>query len=337
MESKSAQCHTFRGSVSILLLIFTWTQCSSESNLRECLATFRGFVSITFTYDTKYYEQQLSSWCLQVTRTECVNIVDMRGRITKSYEGRVTLVQVIGNSGSVTVNMTNLQIWDTGLYKWRIWIGTQYKVIQSVLLHVIEGIPSKLSVVRVPVHGYINMNCSFNKQQQWSKIWCKQMGHRKCDWVAHSDGSINKDYETRPVIYNDLKAHQMIMRITQLELWDSGLYKCKESGGETILEKILLHVTSNNIQSNEKNSILPSEVLTTTVPSHLGTNEATVSSRVKPIQSTAWDIIRWLLFLIMVVCLLSFICCKSVLDRCYIPIFHERLLRNKKFKSEVHF
>ncbi|KAE8623489.1 hypothetical protein XENTR_v10005629 [Xenopus tropicalis] len=256
--------------------------------------------------------------------------------------------------------MTNLQIWDTGLYKWRIWVGTSYKVVQSVLLHVTEGTPSRLPVVRASVHGYVNMSCSYNKQQQWSKIWCKQMGPRKCDWVAHSDGSTSRDYERRPLIYNDIKAQQMIMKFTQLELWDSGLYKCTEYGGETILDQVLLHVTSKNIQSNEvtqpgtrkdnvlttlqvtnfstqseKNNILPSDVLTTTVPPNLGTNEVTESSRVKQIQSNAWDVIRWLIFLIMVTFLLCCIYCTSILDLCYIPMFHDGLRRNKKFKSKV--
>lgn len=71
--------------------------------------------------------------------TECENIVDTSVANYDGHKGRVFVSQNTERIGIVNVTMMNLKHWDTGLYKWRIWTGTKYNIIENVLLQVVFG------------------------------------------------------------------------------------------------------------------------------------------------------------------------------------------------------
>ncbi|MEE6514741.1 hypothetical protein FKM82_023078 [Ascaphus truei] len=340
----SVLTHTMR--YTILLLLLTWIQCSPDQPLREVRAILRGSVSVTCRYDMDQHRSLVSSWCRQVSRAECDDVVDSIGTISKSHQGRVTISQIPGKTGSVTVTMTQLQDWDSGLYIWRTWTGKDYKVKQSVLLQVVEGLPSSSQVVRATSRGDVQLHCSYNKQQNWSKVWCKQKDARVCDWVAHSDGDTNSDYQSRPHVSNDPQARRMSLTLTRLELWDSGVYRCQESGGSTVLENVLLLVTPEETQTHEvtvtgegKSRSLTTR-RTTKLPTHplpvrpdgrhfhsvgVTPNKAPmqtpsptfVPARVVQMRHGAWDVLRWLLLLGMVGCLLFVSCYDRLSGLCH--------------------
>uniref|UniRef100_A0A8C5LKL8 Ig-like domain-containing protein n=1 Tax=Leptobrachium leishanense TaxID=445787 RepID=A0A8C5LKL8_9ANUR len=110
-----------------------------------------------------------------------------------------------------------------------------------ILFVLLSQSPTNLEVIIATSGDSAEMQCSYGQQQRWSKIWCKLVGNT-CDWVVHSDGKINSDYRQRPVIYNNPNYRIWKMELTSLELWDSGLYLCQESGGQTVLNKVLLLV-----------------------------------------------------------------------------------------------
>ncbi|XP_056416651.1 uncharacterized protein LOC130357922 isoform X2 [Hyla sarda] len=255
-----------------------------------------GSVTITFNYDTYWYRNLISSWCRQISMTECENIVDTSVVNHNEDNGRVFISQINARIGIVNVTMVNLQHWDTGLYKWRIWTGTDYSIIENVLLQVVFGLPSKLHVVNVKASTTVEMNCEYNKKQKWSKAWYKIMGQDKLQWVVHSDGNRNMDYSSRSLVFVNEQKGVLVMKITNLELWDSGLYQCRESGGEIILKEILLLVTSDS------KYISPVDVKANF--SNGQNSNSTVDGKNE--HHRTWDILRWILFLCMGLCVLLF-------------------------------
>ncbi|XP_040277805.1 uncharacterized protein LOC120993346 isoform X1 [Bufo bufo] len=308
------------------LFFYTWIQCSSAIQVREVQAAVMGSVTITFKYDTFLYRNLISSWCRQVTITECENIMDTKVTSNNGYKGRLFLSQNTERTGIVNVTMVNLQHWDTGLYKWRIWTGREYSVIENVLLQVVFGLPSRLHVAIFKAYDSVEMNCEYNQKQTWSKAWYKMMGLDNLQWLVHSDGNINMDYSSRSTVFVNAQKRVLEMKITNLELWDSGLYQCRESGGETILNEILLLVTSeemyedsseystlavsegsstspNIVQNNiDKKYVSPVDVKSNVSNGQNGNSTGEGNHKIE--HHGAWDILRWILFLFMGLCVL---------------------------------
>ncbi|XP_069801171.1 uncharacterized protein [Dendropsophus ebraccatus] len=282
-----------------------------------------GSVTITFNYDTYWYRNLISSWCRQISMTECENIVDTSVSHQDEHKGTVFISQKTARTGIVNVTMVNLRHWDTGLYKWRIWTGTEYSVIQKVLLQVVIGLPSQLRVAMYKTYDTVEMNCEYNQEQKWSKAWYKMMGQDKLQWLVHSDGNRNMDYTSRSLVFDNEQEQILVMKMTNLELWDSGLYQCRESGGDIILREILLLVTlddksddssvwstlisqrtsSNIVQDNpDLASVSPDNVKTNF--SNGQNNNSTVEGKTE--HPGAWDILRWIFFLCMGLCAVFF-------------------------------
>lgn len=120
-------------------------------------------------------------------------------------------------------------------------IGIYYALFVIILIS--TGLPSKLPVAIFKAYDTVEMNCEYNQKQQWSKAWYKVMGPDKLQWVVHSDGNSNTDYSSRSTVFVNEQKRVLVMKMTNLELWDSGFYQCREAGGETILKEILLLVT----------------------------------------------------------------------------------------------
>ncbi|XP_044144006.1 uncharacterized protein LOC122933219 isoform X2 [Bufo gargarizans] len=343
------------------LFFSTWIQCSSDIQVREVQAAVMGSVTITFKYDTFRYRNLISSWCRQVTITECENIMDTSVTSNNGYKGRLFLSQNTERTGIVNVTMVNLQHWDTGLYKWRIWTGTEYSIIENVLLQVVfgagvaisssagagpdvfgpsegpgssdtsttiptSGLPSRLHVAIFKAYDSVEMSCEYNQKQTWSKAWYKMMGLDNLQWLVHSDGNINMDYSSRSTVFVYEQKRVLEMKITNLELWDSGLYQCRESGGETILNEILLLVTLEEMyEDRSEYSTLAVSEGSSTSPNIVQDNidnkyvspvdvkynvsngqngNSTGESNHKIEHHGAWDILRWMLFLFMGLCVL---------------------------------
>ncbi|XP_066454786.1 uncharacterized protein [Eleutherodactylus coqui] len=228
--------------------------------------------------------------------TECENIVDTNIDNHNGDNGRVFVSQSTERIGIVNVTMVNLQHWDTGLYKWRIWTGTEYSIIENVLLKVIVGLPSKFLVVNFKAYDTVEMNCESTEKQKSSKAWYKILGPEKVQWVAHSDGNRNIDYSSRTTVFVNEQKRVLIMKMTNLELWDSGFYQCRESADETILKEILLlvnldtkHVSPVDVKANFSS----------------GQNSSSTADW-KTKHHRAWNILRWILFFCMGLCVLLF-------------------------------
>ncbi|XP_075052082.1 polymeric immunoglobulin receptor-like isoform X3 [Mixophyes fleayi] len=316
--------------MALHLLFYTLIQCSSYPNIREVQAAVMGSMNIICYYDTYQYRNLASSWCQQVSMKECDNIVETNQVTRNSYKHRATISQNVALHGFVNVTMINLQLWDTGLYKWRVWTGQDYEVLQNVLLQVVYGLPSKLHVIKYKVHDTVELPCEYNQNQTWSKTWVKQMDHDTFEWVAHSDGNSNVDYKSKVLVFNNKQKRVLIMRLTQLELWDSGIYQCRESGGQNILNEVLLLVTLDNEMLPDTLVPTTPSILENTRPSahlppvntadrkyinliggitHLRDLEnisATVNPKSGPGHNRAWEILRWIFFLCMVLCVFLF-------------------------------
>ncbi|CAH2221099.1 polymeric immunoglobulin receptor-like [Pelobates cultripes] len=226
------------------------------------------------------------------------------------------MTQKLGEAMLFTVTMMQVQPYDTGLYKWQRWTGQDYEVIESILLQVVEEIPSNLKVIKASAGDSVELHCPYSEQQRWSKIWCKQVG-KTCDWVVHSDGNINRDYQKRPVISNNPNSRIMIMKLRELELWDNGLYQCEESGGQTLLNKVLLLVTPAGDHNNVEEQTSKLESLSITNRNSPFTSPATQLPRTER-QYGIWDILRWVLLLPMALCLLLFSCCEKIISNGYL-------------------
>ncbi|KAM4701933.1 uncharacterized protein O3C94_002841 [Discoglossus pictus] len=335
MEALSIVSLTIREPV--LLLFFTWIQCSPDPPLKVVYSTLGHSETVSFHYDSYEYRDFIRVWCRQLTPRSCDIIVESRQRTSGTFNTeRLIISEILERNGSASVTIPDLKGYDTGLYRWTVWNGNQYRVIENVLLMVVKGLPSSLEVVRAPLHGEVNMQCSYKSMQKWSKIWCKQKTTDECEWVAHSRGAITSDYQSRAGISVDNQARVMIMNLKQLELWDSGLYQCKENGGSTILKELLLLVTpeNNDVATTEKSEtgqLSTQQALKPTHPLHTHTDgigysymvtttntrpvnpdPTTVTSRVILVYRV-WDVLRWLLLLILVLYLLIFSFYKRIL------------------------
>ncbi|XP_077151388.1 uncharacterized protein LOC143815724 [Ranitomeya variabilis] len=319
---------TVLGPIAFQLFFYTRIQCSSDIQVREVQAAIMGSVTITLNYNTYWYKNMISSWCRQVSMTECENIVDTRVVNQNGHKERVFISQTTDRIGVVNVTMVNLQHWDTGLYKWRIWNGTEYNIIENVLLKVVFGLPSKLHVAIFKASDTVEMNCEYNPNQKWSKAWYKMMGPDKLQWIVHSDGNSNMDYSSRSTVFVNEQKRVLVMKMTNLELWDSGFYQCRESGGGIILKEILMLITlegmhdDSSVQSTI--SVAPSSrVSSNIVQENSGTKYVSpvdvkahftnaqnknFTLEVKHENYTAWDILRWILFLCMALCVVFSSC-----------------------------
>ncbi|KAM5180712.1 polymeric immunoglobulin receptor-like [Mantella aurantiaca] len=295
----------------VLLIIFhTWTQCSSSSHVREVQTTVKGFITITCNYNTYQYKNKGSSWCRQISEIECDNIVHTRGFNPSIYKERVNVSQTMDQFGTVNVTIFNLQPWDTGLYNWRIWNGNDYEIIQTVLLQVINGLPPNMRVARYKLHEMAEIHCESTLYTKNSKIWYKKIRETRSQWVAHSSGDTATDYKSRVMVINDKQKNRMTVKFQQLEAWDGGIYQCIEPISKTILTEILLIVTMDNERKplNPTDDITKSSDLNTYHPaifhqsSTLNNSYATQQPQSNPIHNKPWNIIRWILFLSMALC-----------------------------------
>ncbi|KAG8589130.1 hypothetical protein GDO81_006272 [Engystomops pustulosus] len=321
---KSVKLHLFQvvGSMAFHIFFFTWIQCSSDIRVREVQAAVMGSVTITFNYDSYWYKNLISSWCRQVSMTECENIVDTSVANRDEHNRRVFLSQNTERLSIVNVTMVNLQCWDTGLYKWRIWTGTDYDIIENVLLQVVFGLPPKLHVAIYKLYDTVEMNCEYNQRQKWSKAWFKKLGHDKLQWLVHSDGNVNMDYSARSIVYVDETNRVLEMKIINLELWDSGFYQCREAGGETILKEILLLVTLDTYEDSSDHTTFSTSIYTSTspntIPGKTYASPVDVKANISNGKSSnftedsiivhhrTWDILRWVLLLCMGLCVILF-------------------------------
>ncbi|KAM3933243.1 uncharacterized protein RB166_001108 [Leptodactylus fuscus] len=287
--------------------------------VREVKAAVMGSVTITFNYDTYRYQNLISSWCRQVSMTECENIVDTSVSNHKRLKERVFISQNTERIGVVNVTMVNLQHWDTGLYKWRIWIGTEYNIIENVMLQVVVGLPTNLHVAIIKAYDTLEMNCVYNQRQKWSKAWYKVMDHDKLQWLVHSDGNVNMDYSSRTIVFINKQNRALVMKMANLELWDSGLYQCREAGGETVLNEILLLVTVG------KKHFRPIDVKANV--SNGENSNYTVEGRNE--HNKSWDILRWILFLCMGLFVLLFSYYEKISDN----LSHIHLMYNRSLNK----
>ncbi|KAM8977226.1 uncharacterized protein RCH25_041440 [Pelodytes ibericus] len=318
--------HSLSGPVALhlLLLLVTSTQCSSLP-LREVHAIPGESLNVTCHFSRDQYKNLAVIFCRQVSETECIDIMSLRRLNRNMHQKRLTSTQSSQETGEnifLSVTMMELQHSDTGLYKWQVWTNQQYKVFENVLIHVMEVSPPNLQVIEAKYEETVEMLCTYNKQQRWSKIWCKHIGPT-CEWVAHSNGNINGDYQNRPTVSDNHISLVMKLNLQQLELWDSGLYQCQESGGETILSKILLLVKPEKTNSNDGDYTSKTEPTSTTQPSHMGPNRGTLETRTEQRPHGTWDVLRWVLLFLMVLCFALFSCYERfTVTRVYQTKFH---------------
>ncbi|KAM4044580.1 uncharacterized protein ACNLHF_008517 [Anomaloglossus baeobatrachus] len=349
MLVKSWLFHTVLGPMALQVFFYTTTQCSSDLQVREVQAAVMGSVTITLNYNTYWYKNMISSWCRQVSMTECENIVDTSVVNQNGPFERVFISQTTDSIGVVNVTMVNLQHWDTGLYKWRIWTGKDYNIIENVLLQVVFGLPSKLHVAIFNAYDTVELNCEYNPNQKWSKAWYKMMGPDKLQWIVHSDGNSNMDYSSRSTVFVNDQMRVLVMKMTNLELWDSGFYQCRESGGGYILKEILLLITLEGMNDDKSLHTTVSVSLSSSTSSNI-VQENSESKYVSPVDVKAhftnaqnknftldgkrehyraWDILRWILFLCMVLCVVFFSYYKTFSER----IAHVHQMCNRSFNK----
>ncbi|XP_078500871.1 polymeric immunoglobulin receptor-like [Lissotriton helveticus] len=334
------------------LLIMLWAPgYGSNSGVYEQTGTLGGIVTVTAGYDPRLHMNYISSWCRQMTEKLCDDVVDSRGATSWRYQGRASMVSNNRMRASATVRIRDLREWDTGLYCWRIWNGNAHEVLNRILLVVVIGLdPGKgPRVLRQVVGESVTLECVYNQSQRWSKEWCKQTSDKSCDWIGHSDGSINPDHQwVRSSVSMTPQAGRMELTIRDLQLWDSGFYLCKESGGFTVLCSTILVVSHKDSADGAGTTVkmLPkidaSTAPSTTLPgptTHpwgkskihfkiIGTEKAMKTTTVPashgqslshdghfnhsipgptPSSDTethylAWDILRWILCLILITC-----------------------------------
>ncbi|XP_073472014.1 uncharacterized protein [Aquarana catesbeiana] len=327
---------TARGLVALLIIFHTWTQCSSRSDVREVQATVKGFITITCIYDTYRYKNLGSSWCRQISAIECGNIVQTMGFKPNIYKEQVNVSQTLDHFGTVNVTIFNLQPWDSGLYNWRVWNGSDYDIIQTVLLQVINGLPPNIRVARFKLHELTELHCEYASNIKNSKFWYKKINEKRSSWVAHSTGNKGTDYKSRVIVINDEQKKRLTVQFQQVELWDSGIYQCLAN--DTILTEILLIVTMDNeskslsptdeiTQSSDLNTYHPSIFhQSSTLNNSYATQQPPSRHRHKP-----WNIMRWILFLSMVLCVVFF----SHYKRSSEDISGVRQIYNRSWRSQI--
>ncbi|KAJ1137852.1 hypothetical protein NDU88_004248 [Pleurodeles waltl] len=210
-------------------------------------------------------------------------------------------------------------------------------------------------MLRRVVGESVTLECVYDQSKRWSKEWCKQTSDDSCDWIGHSDGSTNPDHQwARLSVSVNPQAVRMALTITDLQLWDSGFYLCKESGGSTLLCSTILVVSNKEsaggagptVKMLPKTDVLtaPSTTLPgpTTLPwgkskipfGTIVTEKAMKRTRVtashgrslphdghfnhstpRPAPSSdtetphlAWDILRWILCLVLITCTATVSC-----------------------------
>ncbi|XP_069488736.1 polymeric immunoglobulin receptor-like [Ambystoma mexicanum] len=230
-----------------VLLVMLCTQGAGyrpPAGVQELEATLGGQVTVISGSSPLWNKEHISSWCRQATREICDDLVDSNGATSRGYKGRAALVSH-PKKGPPRVTISGLRDWDTGLYCWRTWNGTSYTLVKRLLLQVLHGFhpESHPRVLRLAEGGPATLECLYAQAKRWSKVWCKQTDEDTCDWIGHSDGVTNLEYVSRALVTNDPQAGRMALVLKELQIWDTGAYRCMESGGSVVLCTVVLVVS----------------------------------------------------------------------------------------------
>ncbi|XP_029429100.1 polymeric immunoglobulin receptor-like [Rhinatrema bivittatum] len=310
--------------LSLLLLWIPGSQ--AHSGFQVVRAAFGGAVTITCSHhDDAELQNYVKSWCRQINEEACENVVETNG-FNRGNEGRTSMTSSYERKGTTTITITELQAWDSGLYCWRIWTGYAYEVREKILLLVLEGLDSQTGpeVAFAAPGGSVTLQCLYSQTQRWAKVWCKQRSEGHCDWLFHSNGKTIKQYMQRAAASDEQRKGRMSLTLRDLRLWDTGLYKCENSHQNIILKRILLLISEERAPAPGAITIPGKPAPTFHSAKYLLNAESpkvynqtqidpTPSSYTKT-QYPAWDILRWILLLILIICLL--------LVNCYVKTKH---------------
>ncbi|XP_006834271.1 PREDICTED: polymeric immunoglobulin receptor [Chrysochloris asiatica] len=173
---------------------------------------------------------------MRTTGQSCEVIINTRGKLAPSFEGRILLN--FEDNGLFRVLITSLRKEDAGRYV----CGAHPEGLlkdgwprQDFQLFVNEenNIPQSPSVVKGVAGGSVAVFCSYNPKDRSSlKYWCrwKKSQNGACQLLVESQGLVDNQYQGRLALFEEPGNGTYTVILNQLTTQDAGFYWCMTSG-----------------------------------------------------------------------------------------------------------